>query len=1078
MAKPSREGAAGSAARAGRAPSLHRPSVRPEDPGLLLAPEDAQRAYGQGLHLVLARHDGHGGDEAHALRDPAREPLRVGHAAGHDDRVDLAHEDGGHLAYALGDLVGHGLEDSLRFPVARVDPALDLDRAVRAEVGDEAALAALEGEGAVDPFLPDELEEGHGGQVACPLGGEGAVLGGNHVDEAAPAVRVDGDAAAEMGGDEVQVLVALPLLVSIPDAHGAGVEGMAEAWPRELPGARETREVLELVDGHAVVDVAGKADCARELVGDHRGKVRGVELAGPVAKGVEHRVVHDIGAGLYWREYAAPRDDAGEVTDRHVVRFEEGPDRGSAHGKLVVDVGEFRHVLGLVLDGFAAALGVAVEEGDLGGSRAGIDDEDELVVAFSVHARLPSYPVFIVSSFYGSLPRRHAGQGSGRRLRPLAQGEDHPERDREEGGDNHAVFRRQKEADRVGRYPEERDGLPDHEAEEAPPVHLLHRLPEADPGQLPVGAASLAELLLDPGVADPVPRHEDGTEGQVHGGAREEGDKEGPHPALADDKEALGRGALHARVEEGEHEDDEEAHDAPDEGPGKEARGPGPAPLGQADYEEFAHRGKDGEFREAHEVGVPRGQVEYHLRGGRNGKEGDNGRDGRAPDEIAFLQSGPPWVRRAAAGRGPRSPRRRVCSLLVGIGGGEAGHGEGVDLGRGVVRPRDEDDGTEGSEHHAGHPRTGITHEELAHDVAGLDRGHDEEVGVARYPALETLALRGLGGGGHVEGYGPLDDAGGEGACLPVLHEGGRVNRGPDLGVNLLVRGEYGHLGLGDAEAVEGAHRVPDDLPLLLELRSDDHAAVAREDELGLARDLEGGEVRKEAASPEALLLVEGGPEEVARVECALHEEVGLARADEAGCLEGGGGPVRDVDDARGSRKARLPGLGQDALAIAHEDGVGEAEGCGIAHRLDHLRVVSRPDGDGLPAKRKGALHEGLEIPYHAVLLNAARAAVTIDSCVLFSGFIGRTRILHRKDLEVPLAQVPHPVGEPLGVRNEGPGTGLHGIISQIETSEAFHHEILHVDGRDVRLHEAARRDVDMHDHGLGRAVDDARHDA
>lgn len=91
--------------------------------------------------------------------------------------------------------------------------------------------------------------------------------------------------------------------------------------------------------------------------------------------------------------------------------------------------------------------------------------------------------------------------------------------DAQQCGEEHLVVRRQQERDRVGRDPEERNGLFEYEV----PLHLpVERRERAAHGNGAQQCAQRASVGEDVGVGDLVERHEHGAERGVHGRADEQ----------------------------------------------------------------------------------------------------------------------------------------------------------------------------------------------------------------------------------------------------------------------------------------------------------------------------------------------------------------------------------------------------------------------------------------------------------------------------------------------------------------------------------------------------------------------------
>ena len=245
----------------------------------LLALEHAESALRQRQQLVLAGVDGDGGDPADHLGDGIHSLLAIGDAAGEDDLIHLAVHNGGHGADLLADLIVERVHHTgdllivfgLRQQIAHV---------VGAGIGHQTAAA---GEHAV--HLPLGVLAGEallhqlaGGQGAGALGREGTlavqcVLGVHH---AALHVGTDGNAAAHVADDEVQLLIFLALLLGKALGHGLLVQGVENADTLEQGMTGIARHISHLIDDHGVHDVGGDAQLVADLAGDQAAQVGGV----------------------------------------------------------------------------------------------------------------------------------------------------------------------------------------------------------------------------------------------------------------------------------------------------------------------------------------------------------------------------------------------------------------------------------------------------------------------------------------------------------------------------------------------------------------------------------------------------------------------------------------------------------------------------------------------------------------------------------------------------------------------------------------------------------------------------------
>ena len=231
---------------------------------LFLAGHDAESALAEGEQLVLAGVGGDRGDPAEVLGQGLGGEGVVGNAAGQDDLVDLAVQDSGHSAGVLGDLVEECFPDLLCQRVAGLGHLADLAGIVRVQIAVEAAVAAdllinfLLGVLTAEAHL-DEVADGHG---AAARGAEAARAVEDVIDihDLAVVMRTDGDTAAHVDDDEVQILVALAVLLGKAAGNGLLVQRMENTSSGKLRHTGKARNRLQLIHIDRIYDIRRNSD--------------------------------------------------------------------------------------------------------------------------------------------------------------------------------------------------------------------------------------------------------------------------------------------------------------------------------------------------------------------------------------------------------------------------------------------------------------------------------------------------------------------------------------------------------------------------------------------------------------------------------------------------------------------------------------------------------------------------------------------------------------------------------------------------------------------------------------------------
>ncbi len=189
-------------------------------------------------------------------------------------------------------------------------------------------------------------------------------------------------------------------------------------------------------------------------------------------------------------------------------------------------------------------------------------------------------------------------------LLPRSNGEDDSQEDAEEGGAEDALFARKQEGDGVGRKPEERDGLLEHEFPLHFPVQVLDNLTHLNRTDETSQRTAIAQNMR---VGHLVQGHEDRTEGGVHhhryGECQQHllpRQRSGKYAGRIVHTEIGGKGRYSIR-EDHESKVNPHAEESPHEGVRQDAE-----PLeiiftcADAQSQQLAHRGKHGKLQKTH----------------------------------------------------------------------------------------------------------------------------------------------------------------------------------------------------------------------------------------------------------------------------------------------------------------------------------------------------------------------------------------------------------------------------------------------------------------------------------------------
>ena len=185
----------------------------------------------------------------------------------------------------------------------------------------------------------------------------------------------DRDPSAEVGDDEVDVLVSLLQLPCRPARGGLLVEGVEGAFALDLGQARHAGQGLELVGAGRVDHDRRHPVLPRKAEGHRRPQGRGVLAVTPLHEILAHGLVDGIGARRRGPAQPAAADDEIDLAHVDFVLLDERPQAGRPQGKLIAEVLEAREIGGAVREALLhEPLRVAVE-GDLGGRGADVDGQ-------------------------------------------------------------------------------------------------------------------------------------------------------------------------------------------------------------------------------------------------------------------------------------------------------------------------------------------------------------------------------------------------------------------------------------------------------------------------------------------------------------------------------------------------------------------------------------------------------------------------------------------------------------------------------------------------------------------------------
>ncbi len=220
----------------------------------------------------------------------------------------------------------------------------------------------------------DQVANGYG---AAALGAEAAFAVQNvvDIDDLAVVVGTDGNAAAHVDDDKVQILVALAVLLGKAAGHGLLVQGVEDGAAGQFRHAGDAGLVCQLVDNDGVNDVAGDAQAVADLAGQDAAQVGSVLALDTGLQVSQQSVADGVGAAGDGLEQAAAADDDVQALGGAVLLFQKVQDDGLAEILLVDDTG----VLGDLLRGWRRVSSnsrvSSSKNTNLGRGRARVDDQ-------------------------------------------------------------------------------------------------------------------------------------------------------------------------------------------------------------------------------------------------------------------------------------------------------------------------------------------------------------------------------------------------------------------------------------------------------------------------------------------------------------------------------------------------------------------------------------------------------------------------------------------------------------------------------------------------------------------------------
>ena len=175
-----------------------------------------------------------------------------------------------------------------------------------------------------------------------------------------------------MGNDEVQVLVALAVLLGIAAGDGALVQGVPDALALEHGQTADAGIIVQFVGHDGIGDVAGATQALGNLIGDDTTQVACVLVFAGIG-GLNHVLINGInttGQGL--GQAAAGDNGIKFYRDSSILQLVQN--HFTAEVKLVSNLGKWGQLLGCMADNFNQAGLAVLNDSHLSGGRSGIDN--------------------------------------------------------------------------------------------------------------------------------------------------------------------------------------------------------------------------------------------------------------------------------------------------------------------------------------------------------------------------------------------------------------------------------------------------------------------------------------------------------------------------------------------------------------------------------------------------------------------------------------------------------------------------------------------------------------------------------
>ena len=228
-------------------------------------------------------------------------------------------------------------------------------------------------------MLVDVVEQRQDGNAADARRRERAFAVRAHVavDHAAVVMRADGDAAVDMGHDEIAVFIASAELVRMEFRDGLLVEHVGMGVAIDAFDARQTCVITVFIDVCRIQRIGVSAEFLREFPRQHDAELRGMLAA---ADGRHRVVVKPFVNGRHaaWLRIgaAAAADEYVDVRRRDAVVFQHVHDDIVAERHLVVHVGELQQDWRVMENAFFEERFFVFVKAYLRGGRARVDDKD------------------------------------------------------------------------------------------------------------------------------------------------------------------------------------------------------------------------------------------------------------------------------------------------------------------------------------------------------------------------------------------------------------------------------------------------------------------------------------------------------------------------------------------------------------------------------------------------------------------------------------------------------------------------------------------------------------------------------